>query len=71
MDFLRANPFVSREEYIWGWTVPQIKLAGMDFSHMEYLPESAGKFGNVDAITLDSPGSSFALAQIPGFKKQK
>lgn len=39
IDFLRANPYVSKEDYLWHWTVPQIKLAGYDFSHIEYLTE--------------------------------
>jgi S-adenosylhomocysteine hydrolase len=37
IDFLRSNPWCSLEEYKWGLTVPQIKLAEYDFSHIEYL----------------------------------
>lgn len=39
IDFLRANPWCSREEYMWEMTIPQIKLASIDFSHVEYLSE--------------------------------
>ena len=36
IDFLRANTFVSREEYMWKWTIPQITLSSMDFTRVEY-----------------------------------
>lgn len=39
IDFLRANTWCSQEEYKWQMTVPQIRLASMDFTHMEYLPD--------------------------------
>lgn len=39
VDFLRANTWCSQEEYKWGMTVPQVRLASMDFSHIEYLTE--------------------------------
>lgn len=39
IDFLRANPFVTREEYMWKWTIPQIKIASVDFTHVVYLSE--------------------------------
>jgi len=39
IDFLRANPFITREEYLWEWTVPQVKLANYDYSHSIYLSE--------------------------------
>lgn len=43
IDFLRANPYVSREEYLWKWTIPQVKLASLDYSHVEYLTEEQAK----------------------------
>lgn len=43
IDFLRANPWCSQEEYKWGMTVPQIRLASIDFSHVEYLSEQEKK----------------------------
>lgn len=36
-DFLKANPYVSREEYMWEWTVPQVRLSSFDFTHSVYL----------------------------------
>lgn len=39
IDFLKANPSVTKEAYLWEWTVPQIKLASYDMTHIEYLTE--------------------------------
>ena len=39
MDFLKAYPSVTKEEYMWEWSVPQIKLAAFDFSHSIFLSE--------------------------------
>ena len=39
IDFLRQNPYVTKEEYMWKWTVPQIKLASHDFTHVVYLTD--------------------------------
>ena len=36
MDFLKANPHVTREQYLWNWTIPQIRLASFDSTHIEY-----------------------------------
>ena len=38
-DFLKANPYVRRDEYLWEWTIPQIRLASYDYTHVEYLSE--------------------------------
>lgn len=40
MDFLKANPSVTKEAYMWEWTVPQIKLASIDNTHVRYLTDS-------------------------------
>lgn len=40
IDFLRSNPWCSQEEYKWQMTVPQVRLASMDFTHLEYISES-------------------------------
>lgn len=39
IDFLKAVPCVTRDEYLWSWTVPQIQLALFDQTHVEYLTE--------------------------------
>lgn len=37
MDFLKNFPSVTREQYMWEWTVPQIRLASSDSTHVRYL----------------------------------
>ncbi len=39
IDFLKNNPSVTKQEYMWEWTVPQVKLASYDFTHVRYLSE--------------------------------
>lgn len=43
VDFLRSNPWCSRDEYLWQMTVGQVRLASFDFSHVEYLPDKKRK----------------------------
>lgn len=43
IDFLRTNPFVTKDDYQWAWSVPQIKLANSDFTHTKYLSEKQAK----------------------------
>lgn len=43
VDFLRANPYVGKEEYLWEWTLPQVHIAAADFTYTEYLSEKQAK----------------------------
>ena len=43
MDFLKAYPNVTRDEYLWEWSVPQVRLATYDNTHTEYLTEEQAK----------------------------
>lgn len=43
IDFLRANPFVTKDEYMWQWSYPAIQIASYDFTHVEYLTEEQAK----------------------------
>lgn len=54
IDFLRTNTWCSQEEYKWRMTVPQIRLASIDFTHIEYLSDSEKKNDKLkDATVLD------------------
>jgi hypothetical protein len=54
IDFLRANTWCSQEEYKWQMTIPQIRLASMDFTHIEYLHDKEKKNGkHENAIVAD------------------
>ena len=39
VDFLKANPFVSMEDYKWRLSVPMIKIMSMDKTHINYLSD--------------------------------
>lgn len=52
-DFLKANPYVTRDEYMWKWTVPQIRLVSYDFTHVNYLSEEEAENKNARRVTAD------------------
>lgn len=56
IDFLKAHPQITRDEYLWEWTVPQVELATIDNTHMEYLSEEQAKIerGRVMAEDMNS-----------------
>jgi hypothetical protein len=62
IDFLKANPSVTMQSYMWEWTVPQIRLASADCSHVRYLTEKqaemrkARKFDGNDFEALNDLG---------------
>lgn len=43
MDFLKSYPSVTRNEYIWKWTIPQIILAMQDATRIDYSKKKADK----------------------------
>lgn len=51
VDFLKANPFMSMEDYLWKYSIPMIKIMGMDNTHVNYLTEKQvedRKFSTID-----------------------
>ena len=54
VDFLRSNTWCSRDEYLWGMTVGQVRLSSFDFSYVEYLNKNknskVGKIGSADDL---------------------
>lgn len=53
IDFLKAHPQVTRDEYLWEWTVPQVELATIDNTHLEYLTEEQAKIERGRAVAED------------------
>lgn len=51
IDFLKSHPFVTKEQYLWEWTIPQIKLANYDFTHVLYLSEEEANMMNASIHT--------------------
>lgn len=54
IDFLRSNTWCTREEYMWGMTVAQVRLSSFDFSHIEYLKKSDEPESLRNAEKIDS-----------------
>lgn len=54
IDFLRSNTWCSQEEYKWGMTVPQVRLASMDFTHIEYLSDNDKKTSGGGSTNLSN-----------------
>lgn len=63
IDFLTANPYLTREEYMWKWTIPQILLASYDRTHVHYLSDDAIK--NKNSIKIDSGDDLLASLGVP------
>lgn len=43
VDFLKANPFITYEQYRWGLSVPMIRLMSSDNTRVHYLSEKEAK----------------------------
>lgn len=43
VDFLKANPFITYEQYRWGLSVPMIRLMSTDYTRVHYLSEKEAK----------------------------
>lgn len=55
VDFLKACPFVTMEDYKWKLSVPMIRLMMMDNTHVNYLSDKQvarrkGKAMDMDAL---------------------
>ena len=50
VDFLKANPFVTMEEYKWGLSVPMIRLMSIDNTRVHYLSEKQAQDKNATKI---------------------
>lgn len=69
MDFLRANPFVTMEEYKWKLSIPMIRLMSVDFTHIKYLSEKEQMMQG--ATVINSAEDLFNDLGAPVFDKSK
>lgn len=53
VDFLKANPFMTMEDYLWKYSIPMIKIMGMDNSHVNYLSEKQAKGHKVKTVDVN------------------
>jgi hypothetical protein len=65
VDFLKANPFCTIEEYMWGLSSPMIQIMCMDYSHVNYLTESETKRKRKKEVTQDTIANEY---KVPIFK---
>lgn len=54
VDFLKAHPFVSMEDYKWKLSIPMIRLMSMDNTRVDYLSEKQAKERKSKKISGDN-----------------
>lgn len=54
VDFLKANPFMTIEDYMWKYSIPMIKIMGMDNSHVNYLSEKEAQNRGVKNVDVNN-----------------
>ncbi len=70
IDFLKNNPSVTKDEYLWQWTIPQIRLASYDFTHVKYLhKDEKKKKDNQATQTFNSADDLLNDLGVPVFNK--
>ena len=50
VDFLKANPFMTMDDYKWGLSVPMIRLMISDNTRIHYMSEKEAKKENAVVI---------------------
>lgn len=66
VDFLKANPFVSMEDYKWKLSVPMIRIMSDDNTRVNYLSEAEVKSRKAKVFD-GSDASSLKGLNIPTF----
>lgn len=61
IDFLKAHPGVTKDAYLWEWTVPQIQLSICDNTHIEYLTEEQAKQEKIRRSAMRFTGSDMGM----------
>lgn len=69
VDFLKANPFITYEQYRWGLSVPMIRLMSVDNTRIHYLSEKESK--KKKAVVFDSAESLMNDLGIPILSKEQ
>ena len=54
VDFLKANPFVTLEDYKWKLSVPMIRLMSVDYTRIHYLSDKAKQKKEASAKAINS-----------------
>lgn len=51
MDFLKAFPFMTMEDYRWNLSIPMIRLMMVDHTRVEYLSKKEAERSNAKVIS--------------------
>ena len=51
VDFLKANPFITYEQYRWGISIPMIRLMSTDNTRVHYLSEKEAQNRKTKVVT--------------------
>ena len=68
VDFLKANPFVTYEQYRWGLSVPMIRLMSVDNTRVHYLSEKEAKRKN--AVVVNDANSLINDLGVPVLSRE-
>ena len=69
VDFLKANPFITYEQYRWGLSIPMIRIMSADNTRIHYLSEKEAKKKN--AVRFDSAEALMNDLGIPILSKEQ
>ena len=61
VDFLKANPFISLETYMWGVSVPMIRLMALDYTRTKYLSDEEVAMKKAKDVDLDNLNNDFGV----------
>ena len=68
VDFLKANPFITYEQYRWGLSVPMIRLMSADNTRVHYLSEKQAKRKN--AVVVNDANSLINDLGVPVLSRE-
>ncbi len=61
VDFLKACPFVTMEDYRWKLSVPMIRLMMMDNTHVNYLTDKQVARRKAESMDIDEIAKQHSL----------
>ena len=68
VDFLKANPYVTMEDYMWKMNPCLIRLMSVDNTRVHYLSEKEAK--KKKAVVIDDANALFNDLGIPILSKE-
>lgn len=71
IDFIKNNQTVTIEQYKWELTIPQIKIASHDFTHVEYIRDKKSVHKKPIGGGYDNPYDFVNDLGLPIFKQEK